>query len=475
MLALVVGVLVVGAGAALAVSRSGGDGPDHPDAWDPKVAPLAKFVEETRGRDFDHPVYVRFLSPAEYRKRVTDDGGDEPTKQDREDADRSVAADRALGLVQGDLDPFETSDDIGSDGTAAFYDPATDAVYVNGEDLDVSGRVTVVHELTHALQSQIVAADATGDDEGGPPDDTIDAGLAYQSLVEGDATSVEDAYVAQLSDQDFDAYDSDSSAAADDSQAALDQDQVPGAYQAAFALPYALGQPWVDAVIGRDGPEAIAKALVRPPATTASLVDLERPADDDPAHLTAPTPAAGAKVLDTDRWGPASWLVPLAEYTDGKTAFEAVRSWQGDSVVTSRAGGGPVCVDAVVRLADGPAAERFANASRRWFAALPPQAGATVAATGDDVALHSCDPGPTATIKTTGKAMDELSYVVARNQGIAELLAEGIDSTEDAACVIDRLLDTFGADRLTNDEDLAGSDELMNEAKDAATACGVGG
>ena len=38
------------------------DGPGHPDEWDPRVADLAAFVEDERGLDFDHPVYVDFLT-----------------------------------------------------------------------------------------------------------------------------------------------------------------------------------------------------------------------------------------------------------------------------------------------------------------------------------------------------------------------------------------------------------------------------
>jgi hypothetical protein len=331
-----------------------------------------------------------------------------------------------------------------------------------------------VHELTHALQAQIVDAATASDHDGGPADETTDAGTAYQALVEGDATSVEDAYIAQLSDHELDEYDDASGTDADRSQSDLDRDEVPGAYQAAFAIPYVLGQPWVDAAVGRDGPEAIARALVHPPATTASLVDLQVPLGLRPAKVTAPKPAKG-KVLDTDREGPAAWIVPLAEHTDGETAYEAVRGWRGDRVVTSRDGRGPVCVDAVVRLSDGPAAARFADAARRWFSALPAEAGATVATAADDVTLHSCDPGPATAIRTTGRAMDGLTYVVARNQGIAELESEGVGSIDGAACVVDRLLAKFGAERLTDDEDLAGSDELMTEARTAATACGVDG
>src|SRR5687767_10540895 len=58
---MVTGVLVLGL-VALATRAFGSDGPDHPDAWDPRVSDLAAFVEDERGLEFDHPVHVDFLT-----------------------------------------------------------------------------------------------------------------------------------------------------------------------------------------------------------------------------------------------------------------------------------------------------------------------------------------------------------------------------------------------------------------------------
>ena len=49
------------------------DQPHIPSAWDARVAPIADFVEKERGLDFDHPVDVEFLSPADYRKAAIGD------------------------------------------------------------------------------------------------------------------------------------------------------------------------------------------------------------------------------------------------------------------------------------------------------------------------------------------------------------------------------------------------------------------
>ncbi|WP_255626109.1 DUF6782 family putative metallopeptidase [Dermatobacter hominis] len=464
-------VLALGVGAAL-IWADGGE--DHPSEWDPRVQDLVAFVEDTWGRDFDHPVAVHMLDADEYRERAT--AGEDPAEEDLSDADDQAAAGRALGLFEGELDLFETGDAMVAEGTAAFYDPMTDEIVVNGEALDVGTRVTLVHELTHALQAQVVAAGGGGEEL----DDTSDAANAYRSLLEGDATVVEQVYAAQLSDDEYEELLDASTTSGEDATAALEEADVPGALQASFVLPYGLGAPWVDVLLAREDGDGLEAVLVDPPVSTSSMVDLQRSPDEDPVEVEDPEIAG--EVLETDRFGPMSWIVPLAEFTDGPTAFEAVRGWTGDSVVTSRTAGGRVCVDAAVELRDDTSATRFEAAVRTWFGQLPPRAGANVSRDGSSVRLSSCDPGADADIALTGRAMDELGQVVLRNQLIAELAAAVPDdlvdvapapmSVDAAACTADRIIASFGAERLLSDEDLAGSSELLRTATEARAACG---
>jgi hypothetical protein len=463
-------VLAVGIGAALLWADGGSD---HPSEWDPRVEDLVAFVEDTRGRSFDHPVEIRMLGPDEYAEWAT--AGDAPDEADLSEADDHAAAGRALGLLEGDLDLYETGEAMMTEGTAAFYDPVADEIVVNGTSLDVGTRVTLVHELTHALQAQVVAA-AGGDLFA---DDTTDASEAFRSLLEGDATVVEQAYAAQLSAAEFEELVAGTTAAGESATGALDEADVPGAFQASFALPYALGAPWVDVLLARDGAEGIEAALVDPPRSTSSMVDLQRSPDEVPVPVDDPEPEG--EVLDSDRYGPMSWLVPLAEFTDGPTAFEAVRGWTGDRVVISRSPDDRVCVDASVQHRDDASATRFEVASRTWFAQLPAEAGATASRDGSLVRLHTCDPGAEVDVALTGRAMDELEQVVLRNQLIAELVAPLIDgavpaepepvSVGSAACTADRLIARFGSERLIEDADLAGSPELGREVIAARNDC----
>ena len=67
---MVVVLVVIGAAVALIAATK-----PYPDAWDPRVEPFAAFVEQERGLQFEHPVYVDFIPDAEFDALLTDDEG----------------------------------------------------------------------------------------------------------------------------------------------------------------------------------------------------------------------------------------------------------------------------------------------------------------------------------------------------------------------------------------------------------------
>src|SRR5205814_1024739 len=58
------------------------------------------------------------------------------------------------GLASSSLDLLSAANDLNDSGTLAFYDPDTQRVSVRGTDMTPQMRVTLAHELTHALQDQ---------------------------------------------------------------------------------------------------------------------------------------------------------------------------------------------------------------------------------------------------------------------------------------------------------------------------------
>jgi hypothetical protein len=121
------------------VELLGSDGPAHPDEWDGRVADLAAFVEDERGLDFDHPVYVDFLSAAEYSAQTTEEDVS-LADGEREELDRYAGQLRALGVASGELDLFTAFNQVADGGTLAFYDPTDQRVRVRGTEMTGGSR-----------------------------------------------------------------------------------------------------------------------------------------------------------------------------------------------------------------------------------------------------------------------------------------------------------------------------------------------
>ena len=473
-LALLTAVAVVAASAAVGVATA----PDRirsPTAWDPRVRDLVAFVESARGLSFKRPVPVYFLSPAEYRRASA--GGDPatPTASDRRDAKREAGQLRALGLVEGDVDLIGAGREVADSGTLAFYSPDEKVVNVRGTKMSVSLRVTLAHELTHALQDQNLNLRLDGL--------TSEQYTAARAVIEGDAVATEDAYVAQLGHDDQQAYDKESTQASSDSKSELDQADVPDVMSTLFGLPYALGRWFVgviDARSGSDSPDLsrIDPVFARMPRTTAEVFNPLTYLDHvRVATVTAPPvvgPAGvssarfhGTEFSGTDRDGEvlgAGFLfVMLSERIDAATAMQVVDGWRGDAYRAaegrSRDGKPVVCVSARIRQKDDSSGASLRAALEDWATALPSEAGASVAGSGKDATFRTCDPGVGVKTGLPDRAGDALIYPVARDQ-IAAGQIQGGATPATALCIGTAVVSELTLAELQSDE---ASDELSRK------------
>jgi hypothetical protein len=406
-------------------------GPDHPDRWDPRVATLADFVERERGLPFEHPVYVDFLTPEEYSGEVRTDET-ELTDEDRAEMDSSVATLRARGLASGDVDLFEAGNDMIDSGTLAFYDPGRERIIVRGTELTVDLQVTLVHEMTHALQDQHFDLDAlqqeiyagvdpsAGSEHGDVDGDaalaasTADAAFAgYQALVEGDAVRIESAYVDSLSDADLDDYVS--SYQEDIDQADDDLAGVPAALRAFQAIPYILGQPLVDLVAADGGNTAVDEMFEDHPWTEEHLLDPLTYVDRSPATDLPLPDDADAEVIDQGTMGAVELYVVLAERIDPLVALDAADGW-GNATFVSFEDDDRTCIRV---LADGDTADddtQLRAALTSWVDAAPAGAGAAVTPMGTGrTQIESCDPG-TDVAPGNDRGLDALTVPAVRSQ-----------------------------------------------------------
>jgi hypothetical protein len=404
------------------------------DAWPAEVQPLAAFVEQQRGAPFDHPVPIEYLAESDYQAAVSQQTED-LTDEERADLETWKGQMRSLGLVSPGTDLDAATDQLYGEGTLAFYDPEDDVVKVLGEQqggLDVAHRVTLVHELTHAWQDQRGYLDDM---------DELDSTLSYtlQSVVEGDATRVEDAYVDDLSSSEqSDYYDQ-----AQEQAQQSDLSGVPDALVAGFSSAYSLGGPFAKVLDDQGGNAEVDQALADPPPAEIDLFDPVRWFDGvQPVAVPQPTVPAGAEQLDDpEDFGAVTWMMMLSERMDPRDALHTVETWAGDSSVVYRLDG-RVCTAAAFR-GRTPADTTTALDRLEVWAAGSPGLDARVEMVGGDATFHACEPaagtdGP----PVAGRSQVAMQYPALRVEVIWELLDSGA-SFPQATCFADHVVDSL--------------------------------
>ena len=140
---------------------------------------------------------------------------------------------------------------------------------MRGTDLDdVDVRVTLVHELTHALQDQHF--DLTKLDRGV---ETSGEDFALTALVEGDATSVEDDYLFSLPDDEQDAYFAEEP---DDTVDSTDRAARPTSRPCSTcssAGPYIFGSRYLEVLRDAGGVKRVNRAFAEPPTSEEQIID----------------------------------------------------------------------------------------------------------------------------------------------------------------------------------------------------------
>lgn len=307
---------------------------------------LTAFVAQERGLPFLAEVDVEVLDDDAFLDALYAPDPSVPEPRADRDDERTL---QALGLLDAEVD---LDDAVGTSldaGVAGFYDPTTDRLVVRGDSVDAFTRLVLVHELTHALQDQHF-------DLGPRPFEQADdeQALAWLSLVEGDATRIE---LAWLDAQP---------ASARDELSDLLQSGDGGAggepvVEATLGFPYYAGPGLVQALLDTGGQPALDAAFVDPPGTTEQVVDL--------ATAGEPTDVAVPRVdgvtVDQGVLGVLGLSLLL-----GGDPLEAgpERGWDGDRYVTSEQDG-VTCTVADIATDDAAAAAALRSGLQGWVAA----------------------------------------------------------------------------------------------------------
>ncbi len=225
---------------------------------------LMRFVQETRGLPFTTPVEVTLLPDKAFRARLADQEG-EDAAQAEEELKTTQRVLEGLGLLEKGIDLKAAVDSLYGDAVAGFYDTEKHDLVVRGEQLTVSVRTTLVHELTHALQDQHFDIDRKDFDD---RDDEASTGLT--GLVEGDAVRVERLYLASLTRAEQKQGEREEGAAG----AGIDP-ALPRVLLQLVAFPYIYGPDFATAVVEGGGQSRLDEAFGEPPTTSEQLLHPE--------------------------------------------------------------------------------------------------------------------------------------------------------------------------------------------------------
>jgi hypothetical protein len=291
----------------------------------PELETIAGQVEQARGHDFVTPPKAEAISAEEMDRRIQESFEAYYPKQLY---DRRTFAWRTLGVIPQDADLYEALRAFLTGGVVGFYDPQTgELVYQGSGDMGFAERITLAHELTHALDDQIF--DLTRLD-GLINRCQDERALAALGLIEGSAQYFAAASIAENPDINL------SDLLGSLLQAASSGSPPPGVPPFLYALetwPYTTGMSFVGTLASTGGTDAVDGAFERLPASTEQVMHPDAYPADRPEAVDIPdvTGTLGPAWGDLDAMTIGEeWLREmLALRLDDSTADAAAAGWDG--------------------------------------------------------------------------------------------------------------------------------------------------
>jgi hypothetical protein len=328
---------VLGALGAAACDRGtvNGDGTDAGPYAD-KVRETIPQIERATGLKFKSPPKLEIRTKAQVREFLL-------SKFDEQQPAQELAGEEAvyktLGLIPQGLDLRKFLLDLYTEQIVGFYDPAKKVLYVvEGAPREVA-RITVAHELIHALQDQYLNLDSlqksTGD---------ADRILAAQAVIEGQATYEQmismvggEGNIAARLPGGWDQVRQMIREARNEMPIFA---TAPILIQEALIFPYLSGAEFVRRFKEQRPNQS---PLNHMPVSTEQVLQTPAffgPRPDVPTRVTLPAPARGEKAYENNV-GEFGIRVFVYEHSkDQNTALRAAAGWDGDRYVLVRMPGG---------------------------------------------------------------------------------------------------------------------------------------
>ncbi|MGZ8613223.1 MAG: hypothetical protein ACXWX4_00925 [Actinomycetota bacterium] len=323
------------------------------------VAEVETQVEQVRGLDFLRSVVVQPVSADEIAGKLRD-AFDETYP--RAFYDRRSVAWQTIGVLPGSVTIRDALLAYQTGQVVGFYNPLDgELVYRADGDLDIVERVTLAHELTHAIDDQhfdLARADGVA---AACRDDAFQAALG---AIEGSAQffSVKVLFEFPPTDGDFSGLGGGGGM----------PDGVPPFMVRSLLWPYTAGQGFVTQLDARGGLAEVNEALRRFPVSSEQILHPERYPSDRPTSVDVQDLSdelgPGWGDLDVMEVGEA-WLSAMLELRlDTSVAEAASAGWDG-GLYRAFTDGTDTAVVFMTAWDSSADADAFEQAVREWFGA----------------------------------------------------------------------------------------------------------
>lgn len=343
-----------------------------PDA----IAEVQRAVEELRGLSFTERVVADSATRAELVDGL-EDSFDYSYPKDL--LARRSRAWQTIGVIPPGTSIRDELERFASGQVIGYYDTLTgELVFIGTQDPSPYERVTLAHELTHAIDDQNFGLERIDVLLTSCRDEAASAAIA---LVEGNATFFMTAYAFRYLTPEEQISLGEGVDAQEPDVAPFIEDQQ--------LWPYTAGQGFVTALSNDGGVDRIDEAFRDLPISTEQILHPERYPNDVPTPVDvadlAPALGAGWKDLDVQEVGEGWLLLALGLRVEGDAAEAAAAGWDG-GIYRAWTDGRDVVVVLSTVWDSAEDATAFASAMREWVAASPDgQAAEVLPADGSSV------------------------------------------------------------------------------------------
>ena len=328
-------------------------------------------VEDLRGLSFTEPVVADAVTQAELVDGLNqsfDYSFPEELLTRKSEAWQTIGVIPPGTSIRDDLETFASGQVIG------YYDTLSgELVFIGTDDPSPLEKVTLAHELTHAIDDQNFGLERI-DQLGTSCQD--EAAAAAVALVEGNATFLMTEYALEdLTPQEqleFAAEILTEDTSTPDVAPFISDQQL---------WPYTAGQSFVQALDARNGTEAIDQAFRSFPVSTEQILHPDAYPSDVPTPVDipdlGPVLGQGWDDLDVQEVGEAWLSMALDLRMDSSDAADAAAGWDG-GIYRAWSNGDQVAVELSTVWDTPQDAAGFADAMTTWIAASPDDQAAEV-------------------------------------------------------------------------------------------------